>query len=83
MLESVSDTDLIDNELNISMLDKTAYEMINNRNDLDLLNSIVDEIEKDTKVKLICNGKDAFDIFQFESRLKQEFGKILTIKKEN
>ena len=32
------------------------------------------------KIKLMCNGKEPFDVYKFESRLKEEFGKILMTK---
>ena len=83
MLESVNDMDLIDNILQLTLSDKTAYEMINNKTDIEILCSTVSSIQDGTQIELKCNGKEQFDMYKFESRLKKEFGKILTIKKEN
>jgi len=81
LLDSVEDTDIIDNKLTISLSDKVAYDMINNANDISILDGILRGIQEGLKVELICTGKEPVDVFKLESRLKAEFGKLLTIKK--
>ena len=74
MLESVNETDLIDDVLKLTLSDKTAYEMINNKADIETLCITASSIQSNAKVEIICNGKDAFDMYKFESKLRQEFG---------
>lgn len=81
LLDSVEDTDIIDNKLTISLSDKVAYDMINNANDISILDGILGGIQEGLKVELVCTGKEPVDVFKLESRLKAEFGKLLTIKK--
>ena len=83
LLESVNETDIKNGILEITLSDKTAFDMINNKNDLGLLKETLQLIDKSLDVSVLCNGKEPFDMFKFESRLKQEFGKILTIKYKN
>lgn len=80
LLGGVSDTDLVDNVLEIVFSDKTSYEMTNNKNDIECLNALVNEVENGVRVKLINNGKEPYDPYKFEQYLRDEFGKILTIK---
>lgn len=82
MLESVEEMDLVDGTLKLTMSDRTAFEMINNKEDLLTLEQEVSSIKAGTKVELLCNGTKAFDIFGFENRLINEFGKKLTIKRK-
>ena len=82
MLESVEEMDLVDGTLKLTMSDRTAFEMINNKEDLLALEQEVSSIKAGTKVELLCNGTKAFDIFSFENRLINEFGKKLTIKRK-
>lgn len=81
LLESVSDTDLINDTLQIVLSDKTAFDMLNNANDLSVLKDSLVAIDGSLGVEVKCDGKDPFDVYKFESRLKEEFGKLLTIKK--
>ena len=81
LLESVVETDIINNALTLVLSDKTAFDMINNQNDINMLKQVVKSIDGTIDVDLNCNGKEPFDLFKFESKLKQEFGKLLTIKK--
>lgn len=81
LLESVEDTNLIDGELKITMSDKTSFDMLG-ANDRALLLKVASEINSEVSaVDVECNGKEKFDKFAFEARLKKEFGKILTIKR--
>ena len=82
MLESVEEMDLVDGTLKLTMSDRTAFEMINNKEDLLALEQEVSSIKAGTTVELLCNGTKAFDIFGFENRLINEFGKKLTIKRK-
>jgi len=81
LLESVSESDIVEEELHIVLSDKTAFNMINNKGDLDVLQEILSTLQEGLKIKVSCNGKEPLDIYKFEARLKEEFGKILTIKK--
>jgi hypothetical protein len=81
LLESVSDTDLTNDTLQIVLSDKTAFDMLNNANDLSVLKDSLVAIDGSLGVEVKCDGKDPFDVYKFESRLKEEFGKLLTIKK--
>ena len=82
MLESVNEMDIVDGVLKLTLSDRTAYEMIDNKDDLAVLTSEVSAINPNTKVELLCNGRKAFDIHQFETELINEFGKKLTIKRK-
>ena len=82
LLESVEDSDIIEDKLTLTLSDKVAYEMMNNNNDLSVLNDLITQIQNGLKIALNCSGKDPFDMFKFESKLKNEFGKLLTIKKD-
>ena len=82
MLESVGDMDIVDGVLKLTLSDRTAYEMIDNKADLEILNQEASSIRANTTVELSCNGHRAFDQNQFETRLYNEFGKILTIKRK-
>lgn len=82
MLESVEEMDIAEGVLRLTMTDRTAYEMINNKEDLASLEKVVSSLRAETKVELLCNGTKAFDIFDFENRLINEFGKKLTIKRK-
>lgn len=83
LLESVGDTDIIDGHFQIVLSDKTAYDMINNVSDLSLLQETLSMVDSKLSIKVLCDGKEPFDMFKFESRLKEEFGKLLTIKTKN
>ena len=82
MLESVEEMDITEGVLRLTMSDRTAYEMINNKEDLASLAKVASSLRAETKVELLCNGLKAFDIFDFENRLINEFGKKLTIKRK-
>lgn len=82
MLESVGDMDIVDGVLKLTLSDRTAYEMIDNKADLEILNQEASSIRANTTVELSCNGHRVFDQNQFETRLYNEFGKILTIKRK-
>lgn len=82
MLESVEEMDIANGVLKLTMSDRTAYEMINNKEDLLSLEASASALRPDTKVELLCNGTKAFDVFDFENRLINEFGKKLTIKRK-
>ena len=81
-LESVENSDIVEDKLTLTLSDKVAYEMMNNNNDLSVLNDLITQIQNGLKIALNCSGKDPFDVFKFESKLKNEFGKLLTIKKD-
>lgn len=83
LLESVNDTNIVDNVLQLTLSDKTAYDMINNQNDIHSLNEELNKLDSSLKIELFCNGKEPFDLFKFEKFLQEEFGKTLTIKRKN
>lgn len=82
LLESVIDTNCTNDVLELTLSDKVAFDMINNKSDIEVLSTTLLSIQSGLSLSLVCNGKEPFDVFKFESRLKQEFGKILTIKKD-
>jgi len=83
LLESVNVSDIVEGCLIITLSDKVSYEMLNNQHDISELLKVAQSINADiTQVKIKCNGKDPFDKFKFETRLKEEFGRILVIKKD-
>ena len=82
LLESVSGHDIENDTLRFTLSDRVSYDMINNRNDLDTLQGLVDTIKSGLKLEIDCSGKEPFDVYKFEERLRKEFGKILTIKKD-
>ena len=82
LLESVVETDIANNKLVITMTDKVSFGMIDNANDRAELLKIAQEINGEIEGVEICfSGKEPFDLYKFEMRLKNEFGKITTIKK--
>jgi len=81
LMGGASDTDLVDGVLNVILSDKTAYDMSNNKNDIDTLTQLSKGIDDSVvSVKLVYDGTKVFDMYQFEQYLKEEFGRILTIK---
>ena len=80
LLESVEDQDIVDGKLIFTLQDKVAYDMINNDGDKQVLNDIVKILDSTLAVELKCSGKEPLDVYKLTSRLKEEFGKILTIK---
>lgn len=82
LLESVEESGINEDKLLLTLSDKVAYEMINNINDIGVLNDALKELKSGLSIDLKCSGKEELDIFKFEERLKKEFGKILTIKKQ-
>lgn len=80
LLESVNDTDMKEDKIILILSDKVAFEMINNKSDIDAINLILSSIQEGLQVELVCNGKEPFDKFKFEKFLKEEFGNCLTIK---
>ena len=81
LLESVKETDIKEKTLQVMLGDKTAFDMINNQNDLIKLKETLNIIDASLNISVNCDGKEPFDMYKFESRLKEEFGKLLTIKK--
>lgn len=80
LLESVDNLDIIDNKMILSFRDKVSYEMLNNEGDIAILNEILQGIEQGVVVCLQNEGKEKLDVYKFTNMLKEEFGKILTIK---
>lgn len=82
LLESVSDTKLTNNVMKITLSDKTAYDMINNGDDINVLRDALRTIQDGLDIEVLCDGKEEFDVYKFETFLKSEFGKLLTIKRD-
>lgn len=82
LLESVIDTDMDVSVIKLIVKDKSTYDMLNNPTDIGILNSSLDEIANGLRLELVCCEKNEFDTQKFETFLKNEFGKILTIKKD-
>jgi hypothetical protein len=82
LLESVVDSNYHDNVFELTLSDKVAFDMINNKSDIEVLVTTLATIQNGARLSLMCSGKEPFDVYKFESRLKEEFGKILTIKKD-
>ena len=82
LLESVNETDMTEDKIILTLSDKVSFDMINNKNDIAELTEIMNSIQEGFKVELTCNGKEPFDKFKFEQFLKDEFGNLLTIKRD-
>lgn len=82
LLESVCDTNMVDNVIKLTLNDKSSYDMLNNKNDISTLQETLNTVQSGLEIELLCDGKEEFDMYKFESFLKSEFGKLLTIKKE-
>ena len=80
LMSSVVETDLENNEFKLTFLDKASFDLVNNKNDIEILNSMVKEIEDGAFVSLKFDKDKVFDLYQFKERLKKDFGRILTIK---
>jgi len=80
LLGSVSDTDLIKDNLILFIKDKTSYEMLNNPHDLQELNNALLNIESGYSIEFRSLEETHLDEYKFVEFLKEEFGKILTIK---
>lgn len=80
LLESVVDTNIVDNVMEITLSDKISYEMLNNPSDIGVISTILSGLDSTLKLSLKCSGKSSFNGADFEKYLKNEFGKILTIK---
>ena len=79
LMGSVIDSDIKDNKFVIKLADKVSFEMINN-NDRDLMLSIINEFESGLGLDIYFDEKEVFDAHTFKNYLKDEFGKLLTIK---
>lgn len=82
LLESVNETDMTEDKIVLTLSDKVSFDMLNNKNDINELTELMGNIQAGLKVELLCNGKEPFDKFKFEQFLKDEFGNLLTIKRD-
>ena len=80
LLGGVTKSNIIENTLVITISDKTSFDMINTPHDIANIEAELNNIQAGMKVQFECDGVEAFDMFKFEERLKEEFGRILTIK---
>jgi len=80
LMSSVSSTKINDDKLILIFSDKSAYEIVESKTDYDTLNLIIRNIDERFVLKLELQEKKVFDEYKFEEFLRQEFGRILTIK---
>ena len=80
LMESVSNTDIVDGVFKMTIDDAVSYEMINNPKDIATLQELLGQIDGDLRVELYSTGRRDFDPVRFENYLRQEFGKIVVIK---
>ena len=80
LLGGVTETDIVDSKLVMYFKDQATFDMVNNANDISNLNELLFAIESELKIEMICLEKNHLDEYKFEAFLKEEFGKILTIK---
>ena len=81
LLGGAVDTDLCDGVLKVTLGDKASFDMSNNQNDINILNTAVQQLDESVNsIKLEFDNKKVFDLYQFEQYLKEEFGRILVIK---
>ena len=79
LMGSVIDSDIKDNKFIIKLADKVSFEMINNA-DREIILSIINEFESGLGLDITFDEKNVFDAHTFKNFLKDEFGKLLTIK---
>lgn len=79
LMGAVSDTKLVDNVIKLFFSDNMSYTMLNNQDDIVMINTILNDIQSGVTCELECT-QVAFDTYEFESFLKDDFGKIVTIK---
>lgn len=80
LMSGVSDQKFDGSVLTLVFSDNNSYLMLNNSGDIEDINSLLDSIESGVKIKLESSNAKEFDEYKFEEYLKEEFGKILTIK---
>lgn len=80
LMSGVSEQTYSNNVITLVFSDNSSYLLLNNTDDLADLNGYLNEIEEGLKVELKVSGEKTFDEHQFEEYLKDEFGKIVTIK---
>jgi len=80
LMSEVFDSDYKDNTLILIIGDKSSYEMMNNKADIEIIQNELKEIDENLKFEFQLDEQVKFDSYQFKEFLKKEFGKILTIK---
>lgn len=80
LMSEVIDTEFLNDKLTLVIGDKSSFEMLNSKADFDTIEKELKSIEDTLELELKCVEQKKFDMYQFEEFLKQEFGKILTIK---
>lgn len=80
LMSGVSDTKFEDNVIKLVFSDNTSHEMVNNSSDIAVLSELVAQIDSTLKLQIESSGEKSFDEHKFTEYLKDEFGKILTIK---
>lgn len=80
LMSGVSEQKYSGNVFTLIFSDNSSYIMLNNKGDIEDLNTLLGDIEKGLRVELQSSNEKSFDEYQFEEYLKGEFGKMLTIK---
>ena len=80
LLGGVEQTDIRDGKIILSFKDKATYDMVNNQHDIDGINTILKTLDESLSLEIKSLEKTHLDEFKFVEFLKEEFGKILTIK---
>ena len=79
LMGSVIDSDIKDGKFMMKLSDKVSFDMINS-SDKELILSIINEFENGLGLDITFDEKNVFDAHTFKNFLKDEFGKLLTIK---
>lgn len=79
LMGSVIDSDIKDGKFMMKLSDKVSFDMINS-SDKELILSIINEFESGLGLDITFDEKNVFDAHTFKNFLKDEFGKLLTIK---
>lgn len=80
LMSGVSGWEYENNVITLIFSDNNSYLMLNNNGDIEDINKLLNDIENNLKVQFKCNAEKTFDEYKFEEYLKEEFGKIVTIK---
>lgn len=80
LLGSVSDSDIEQDKLVLFIKDKTSFDMLNTSHDIQEINNTLVNIDKSFSIEFRSLEESCLDEYKFEQFLKEEFGKILTIK---
>lgn len=80
LMSGVADQKYCGNVIKLIFSDNNSYLMLNNKGDIEDMNRLLNDIENGLHVELVSLNEKTFDEYQFEEYLKNEFGKMVTIK---